>query len=75
MKTMTEQEIIRIREASDKFDSNGKLVQFLYLLMRDHIPTGIVEEITSKCVQDDRLCEFCNGWLGEYALDVAARLK
>lgn len=36
---------IAMRERSGSINSNSKLVSFLYLLMRDHLPAGVIEEI------------------------------
>lgn len=59
------------------------LVAFLYQLMRDHVPYGVVEKIV---VEDERAREensvegedfeyiLSNGHLGKYAEDVAKRL-
>jgi hypothetical protein len=61
-----------IFERSGKFTSRNPLVSFLYELMRDHVPPGVVEGIL-----DDRGAietTFTNGWLARYAQDVARRL-
>lgn len=63
---------------------NVKLVSFLYELMRDHVPPGIVEGILvrdEKCGvgnngnAGDYKLSMCNGYLGNYAEDVADRLS
>ena len=35
-------------------EKNGKLTQFLYILVRDHLPTGIVEKILEDHVSGKR---------------------
>ena len=65
------QEALKNRSGSVTYSS--KLVSFLYGLLRDHLPAGSVEEL----VQDSQVSEvtYTNGWLADYALDVADRLK
>ena len=64
---------------SGKQTSNDKLVCFLYLLMRDEIPTGKVSKILfgleDLSVNDNDYCEFTNGYLADFAKFVAAKLK
>ena len=58
----------RIRKASGEFNSKDKLTCFLYLLMRDKLPPGIVEGIMLKMADNgDESFEYCNGWLAQYA--------
>jgi hypothetical protein len=66
----SENDSLRERSGSIKIDS--KLVSFLYELMRDHVPPGVVE----KLVQDSQMVEvkYTNGWLARYAEDLANRL-
>lgn len=63
-----------LRERSGKIDSTDPLVSFLYILMRDHILVGEVEEIMLHHV-DYGNSQFTNGWLAQYCIDVANRLK
>lgn len=65
-------ENLRIRSGS--FNSNDKLVSLLYELMRDYIPCGVMEELIRNSEQDIE-CQYSNGWLAEYAKDLAKRLK
>ena len=50
------------------------LVSFLYELMRDHVTPGVVEKVMSQTVPftEHRLT---NGYLADYAEDVAKRLR
>jgi hypothetical protein len=68
---MTTQEALKNRSGSVTYSS--KLVSFLYGLLRDHLPAGSVEEL----VEDSQVSEvtYTNGWLAQYAQDVADRLK
>lgn len=65
-----------LRERSGSVDSNDPLVSFLYILMRDHLPLGKVEEIVmnhAQYGQEDSY--FTNGWLANYCKDIAERLR
>jgi hypothetical protein len=66
-----------IRERSGQIDSGDPLVSFLYVLMRDHLPTGVVAELVTSCelLGDDHQAQLSNGWLAEYAKDLAKRLQ
>jgi hypothetical protein len=67
------QETDTLRERSGHIEMDSKLVAFLYELMRDHLPPGVVERL----VQDSQIseCLYTNGWLAKYAEDLANRLK
>lgn len=65
-----------LRSRSGFVDSTDPLVSFLYILMRDHVPAGVVEEITrNHCEKDLSDANFCNGFIANYAKDVARRLQ
>lgn len=65
-----------MRERSGVIDSTDPLVSFLYILMRDHLATGIIEEIMLNHVEHGQSeSHFTNGWLANYCKDIAARLK
>ena len=57
---------------SGHFDSDSKLVLFLYLLMRDHLPAGVVAELYRNI--GDGTFAFTNGWLAKYAEYIASSL-
>lgn len=61
-------------ERSGKVKLNGRLISFLYELMRDHLPAGKVEEII-RASEDQSEVVYTNGWLAQYAEDLAKRLK
>jgi hypothetical protein len=74
----------QLRERSGSINHKGKLVDFLYTLMRDHVPAGNVERLVREAEQgefyrDDSIPgdynEYTNGWLAKYAIDLADRLK
>lgn len=68
-----------MRERSSSVDSLDPLVSFLYILIRDHLPCGVIEDIMLQHVEtkDTNTAMFSNGWLAQYAIDVASqgRLK
>lgn len=54
-----------------------KLVNFLYILLRDHLPSGVVEQIVYDVytAEDIEYTRYTNGWLASYAKDIANRLE
>ncbi len=62
-----------MRKASGTFKSKDKLTGFLYDLMRDHVPSGVIEELMQNV--SNKECLYTNGWLARHAQDVAKRLK
>ena len=71
-------DLMRLR--SGKVDSDDPLVCFLYLLARDHLPAGQVEEIMKECRAQGvgagkQTMHFTNGWLATWAMDMANRLN
>jgi len=54
-----------------------KLVSFLYILLRDHLPSGVVEQIVYDVytAEDIEYTRYTNGWLASYAKDIADRLE
>ena len=56
-----------------KSESNDPLVSFLYSLLRDYLPAGEVEKLVQETTKDTTV--FTNGYLAEYAKDLAERLK
>ena len=67
------EETVALRERSATVPINSRLVSFLYELMRDHLPAGIVEELVQASKESD--VTYTNGWLAKYAQDLANRLK
>lgn len=62
-----------LRERSGSINLNSKLIAFLYVLIRDHLPLGDVEQLVRD--SQDPECYYTNGWLAKYAQDIADRLK
>lgn len=69
---MVDGHVLRMREESGHAVSNDKLVMFLYLLARDWCPTGTIDELVDYKVPVNGT--FTNGWLAQWAQDVANRL-
>lgn len=69
-----EEEIARMREESGSVDSADPLVCFLYVLGRDALPLGTVEELVRRMTFGG-VWQFTNGWLAEWAKDLAERLS
>ncbi len=77
-----DRKVKELRDASGKIESNNPIVEFLYELMRDHLPVGIVEELVLNIEKhreddnvDDNYTLYTNGFLAKYALNLAERLK
>ena len=75
---MSEAEHIkRMREASGNVNYRNHLITFIYILGRDHLSLGQIEEIMIQNNLNDSIypeIEFTNGWLADWAEDVAKRL-
>lgn len=61
-------------EASGEVISGDPLVGLLYLLMRDHVPPGVVAELTKEATAATLPTTFTNGWLAQYAEHLARSL-
>jgi len=61
-----------LRDRSGEVCIDSKLVSFLYDLMRDHLPPGVVETLVQNASNPD--VTYTNGWLASYAEDLAKRL-
>lgn len=61
-----------LAERSGSVHIHSHLVGFLYDLMRDHLSPGKVEMLVRNALDPD--ITYCNGWLAQYAEDVAKRL-
>lgn len=64
-----------LRERSGAVDDQDALVGFLYVLMRDHLTPGDVEELVRRNSTLRPSIQFTNGWLAQYAQDLATRLR
>jgi hypothetical protein len=68
-----------VREASGNVTDSRLLVSFLYLLGRDSLSLGRIEDLVDKAsvkgIEDEKTeCSFTNGWLALWAKNVADRL-
>ncbi|MDY0314168.1 MAG: hypothetical protein RBR32_03740 [Bacteroidales bacterium] len=64
-----------MREESGSIKSDDKLVLFFYLLMRDHLVSGTIENIMLQVAQCNEEVLFTNGWLASHAINIVNRLK
>ena len=70
--------IVNLRKESGTITSSDRLVSFLYCLMRDHLPTSTVESLVIDTIalsEDTKDCIFTNGYLAQYAQNLAKILK
>lgn len=69
----------RLREVSGRirYPSSDWLTGFLYVLLRDVSPPGEVERIVRELELEgmDGDTTYTNGWLAQYAKDLADRLR
>jgi len=67
-----------IRIESGNIKTYSPLVEFLYFLMRDYLAVGhiekIIEEMEWQRAQGQLGSNFTNGWLAQYASNVAHRI-
>ena len=66
-------EMDELRKASGSIEIDDSFVEFLYVVMRNGCPTGVVEEALSQ-VQGGPV-KYTNGWLAEYSKSVADRFR
>jgi len=64
-----------LREESGTITYSDPLTAFLYDLMRDHLPAGVVEKMVFDVVSYADECTFTNGWLAKYAHNLAERIN
>lgn len=63
-------------EASGRVENDSRLVEFLYLLMRDGVaPIDTIENLVSEVEDTECGALFTNGWLANYAKYLASRLQ
>jgi len=62
-----------LRLRSGEVNVNDRLTSFLYELMRDHLDAGTVEKLVRDSQDPD--VAYTNGWLAQYAEDLAKRLR
>ena len=67
--------VAEMRARSGAVESDSMLVSFLYVLLRDEVTPGRLEAVLERSIgEPEKARAFTNGWLAEYAKDVAARL-
>lgn len=69
-----EAQTTRMREASGAVTSANPLVCLLYVLLRDELSSSQLEEAMLKVGSEATVYKFTNGWLANYAKDIAERL-
>lgn len=62
-----------LRDNRGEILSDDPVVLFLYFLIRDHVPLGVVEEIIEKHTY--ATATFANKALVEYIIDLANKIK
>ena len=67
-------EMDELAERSDNVEGHSFLAEFLYDLMRDHVPVGVIEKIMVANNDSTGKKLYSNGFLARYAKDVANRL-
>jgi len=70
-----EERMEKMRQISGAQTSSDPLVSFLYGLIRDHLPAGTVERMVLDVEEELTTRLFSNGWLAQYAMNLADRLK
>lgn len=65
----------QMRNVSGNVTTTDPLVTFLYLLVRDHLPSGVVEKTLIDTAEHTTPVEFTNGWIAEFAKCAADRLR
>ncbi len=68
---------IKLFKESGQITGN-KLDTFFYLLMRDHLPAGVVSTIVKEAAKVDTKAthtDFTNGYLAKYAKHLVGRLN
>ncbi len=66
---------VTLRQASGAINNNRQIVAFLYILMRDHLTPGVIESLVTQSNNtpgNDFI--FTNGWLAQYAENIANRI-
>ena len=64
-----------LREISGKIAYADPLTSFFYQLIRDELPAGTVEKIVQEVIEEPNDgCLFTNGWLAQYARNLAETL-
>ena len=54
---------------------NDPVITFVYLLLRDELSAGVVEEIITQVEEKPGVITFSNGFIADYASDIVNRLS
>ena len=65
---------VRMRNASGNVTGTEPIIAFIYVLLRDHVAPGKVEDIILSLPAAGVKTPYSNGWLARYAADIAQRL-
>lgn len=65
--------ILFLRKLCPDRQENEKLVDFLYVLLRQHVLPGDIEDLMINHVRAEK-SQYCNPYLAQYARDLAERL-
>jgi hypothetical protein len=65
-----------LRAATGQVQDHRPVIGFLYCLLRDHLPCGVVEALVleNEDLGPKNVCKFTNGYLAKYAMLLAERL-
>lgn len=66
--------VLRMRNTSGMVTTQDPLVKFLYLLARNEVTTGKIDQMIDYELGGGT-ADLTNGWLGEWAKDAAERLR
>jgi len=73
---MDKKRVDTLREASGRVVYKDPLTSFFYQLIRDELPAGKVEKIIQDIIdEEEKEIIFTNGWLAQYANNLAETLK
>lgn len=64
----------KMAQSSGGYSSDSPLLMFLFLLMRDFLPTSKVEQLVRDCGIASDGMKYSNAYLAKYAADLAFRL-
>lgn len=69
--------VVRMRHASGLVEVNDRLAAFIYLLARDHVPSGVIDRVIDYEIPQHPTTSFAvtNGWVAKWAEDAANRLR
>ena len=73
-KTKRDTENDALRARSGNVHTNDSVVAFLYEVIRDFVPIGMVERIAQNSLNSNGY-SLTNGWLAMYCKDVVDRLR